>query len=181
MIEKRTAQHHHHYRYDLLDQLVEAKKFAVESTASLSEPELLAQATQALQPDFTLKPLHTTRFAYDLLGNLVEEIATDEQTGQRHTLRHAHDALGNRTQTVLPALPGQQHTERALNYLHYGSGHLHQINLSQRDTSQPDALAVHQLISDIERDALHRETMRYCPLSRTRERAGVRATPHPKP
>ena len=34
LIEKRTASHHTHYRYDLLDQLVEAKKFAVESTAS---------------------------------------------------------------------------------------------------------------------------------------------------
>ena len=78
MIEKRTASHHYHYTYDALDRLLEARKFAVESTASLSEPELLAQATQALQPDFTLKPLHTTRFAYDLLGNLVQEVAVDE-------------------------------------------------------------------------------------------------------
>ena len=90
----------------------------------------------------------------------MQEVAVDEVTGQSHTLHHSHDALGNRTQTVLPALPGQQHTERALNYLFYGSGHLHQINLSQREASQPDALAVHQLISDIERDALHRETAR---------------------
>ena len=94
----------------------------------------------------------------------MQEVAVDEVTGQSHTLHHSHDALGNRTQTVLPALPGQQHTERALNYLHYGSGHLHQINLSRRDTAAPEgsdqALAVHQLISDIERDALHRETAR---------------------
>lgn len=90
----------------------------------------------------------------------MQEVAVDEVTGQTHTLRHSHDALGNRTQTVLPQLPGQASTERALNYLFYGSGHLHQINLSQREASQPDALAVHQLISDIERDALHRETAR---------------------
>ena len=63
-------------------------------------------------------------------------------------------------QTQLPTLPGQPHLQRALNYLHYGSGHLHQINYSQRDTRSADALAVHQLISDIERDALHRETAR---------------------
>ena len=63
-------------------------------------------------------------------------------------------------QTQLPTLPGQPHLQRALNYLHYGSGHLHQINYSQRDTRSADALAVHQLISDIDRDALHREIHR---------------------
>ena len=173
MIEKRTASHHYHYRYDALDRLLEARKFALEGVSALSEPELLAQASQALQPDFTLKPLHTTRFAYDLLGNLVQEVAVDEVTGQTHTLHHSHDPLGNRTQTVLPALPGQPHTERALNYLHYGSGHLHQINYSQRsiqgDTPSQDGQndkndqndqPTHQLICDIERDALHRETQR---------------------
>ena len=160
LIEKRSSHHHYHYTYDALDQLVEAKKLAVQSTASLSKPELLAQATQAPGAEFTLKPLHTSRFTYDRVGNLIEEVAVDEVTGQSHTLRHAHDALGNRTQTQLPTLPGQPYLQRALNYLHYGSGHLHQINLSQRDTSQPDALAVHQLISDIDRDALHREIHR---------------------
>ena len=167
LIAKRTARCHYHYTYDLLDRLIEAKKLAVipgplsgKPSQPLSESELPAQATQAPGAEFTLKLLHTSRFTYDRVGNLIEEVAVDETTGQSHTLHHSHDALGNRTQTVLPALPGQQHTERALNYLHYGSGHLHQINLSQRDTSQPDALAVHQLISDIERDALHRETAR---------------------
>jgi hypothetical protein len=41
-------------------------------------------------------------------------------------------------------LPGGQ----TLNYLSYGSGHLHQINCNG------------QVITDIERDALHRETAR---------------------
>ncbi len=141
LVEKRTAAHHYHYAYDLLDQLVRAQKLAV-------------------QADGSLKPLHTSTFAYDTAGNVIEETATDETTGQSHTLRHSHDALGNRTQTQLPTLPGQPHLQRALNYLHYGSGHLHQINYSQRDTRSPDALAVHQLISDIERDALHREIHR---------------------
>ena len=150
LVEKRTATHHYHYRYDDLDRLIEAVKLEVEA------PEQGSESTG--EP--TLQKLHTTRFAYDVLGNLVEETATDEQTGQSHTLKHDHDALGNRTQTVLPTLPGQDDADRALNYLYYGSGHLHQINLSRKETSKPDAQAIHQLISDIERDALHRETFR---------------------
>ena len=141
LVEKRTARHHYLYSYNPLDQLTQARKLA-------------------LQEDGSLKPLHTSKFAYDTVGNLVEETSTDEVTGQSHALQHSHDALGNRTQTLLPALAGRQHIERALNYLHYGSGHLHQINYSQRDTQSPDALALHQLISDIERDALHREVHR---------------------
>ena len=152
LVEKRTAAHHYHYAYDPLDQLVRAQKLAV-------------------QADGSLKPLHTSTFAYDKVGNLTEETATDETTGQSHTLRHSHDALGNRTQTVLPALHGRP-TERALNYLHYGSGHLHQINLSQRDTraspGTPDAQAIHQLICDIERDNLHQEILRSQGKAQTR-------------
>ena len=150
LLEKRTASHHYHYRYDAVDQLLSATKLQV----------LGQQVGPTGQPQFNLKPLHTTTFEYDLVGNLVAETATDAQTGQSHTLRHSHDPLGNRTQTQLPTLPGQPYLQRALNYLHYGSGHLHQINYSQRDTRSADALAVHQLISDIERDALHRETAR---------------------
>ena len=150
LLEKRTASHHYHYRYDAVDQLLSATKLQV----------LGQQVGPTGQPQFNLKPLHTTTFEYDLVGNLVAETATDAQTGQSHTLRHSHDPLGNRTQTQLPTLPGQPHLQRALNYLHYGSGHLHQINYSQRDTRSADALAVHQLISDIERDALHREIHR---------------------
>jgi YD repeat-containing protein len=56
-------------------------------------------------------------------------------------ISHQRDALDNITATTLPG--GQE-----LNYLYYGSGHLHQINIDG------------QIISDIERDALHRETGR---------------------
>jgi RHS repeat-associated protein len=45
---------------------------------------------------------------------------------------------------------------RSLNTLYYGSGHAHQINLSTGTSSNP----AHQLISDLDRDALHRETGR---------------------
>ena len=51
------------------------------------------------------------------------------------------DELGNLLQTRLP-------DGRWLNHLYYGSGHLHQLNLDG------------QLISDFERDRLHREVLR---------------------
>ena len=138
LVEKRTARHRYRYRYDALDQLVEACK--------------LAPAEAGGEP----RALHRVAFEYDRLGNLAAETAIDETTGERHALRHEHDALGNRTRTLLPAL-GDGGVQRALNYLHYGSGHLHQVNLWQR---HGDAPAEHALVSDIERDNLHREVAR---------------------
>ena len=55
--------------------------------------------------------------------------------------KHQYDPLGNRTQTVLPG-------GRELNFLFYGSGHLHQVNLDGK------------VVSDFERDALYREIRR---------------------
>ena len=75
------------------------------------------------------------RFSYDKAGRLVEEQSA------LGALAYAYDALSNLTQLSLP-------DGRTLNHLYYGSGHLHQLNL--------DGL----LISDFERDALHRETLR---------------------
>lgn len=80
-----------------------------------------------------------TTLSYDLLGRLVEEGRLGQ--GVSATLRHQYDPLGNRDQTELP-------DGRRLNWLFYGSGHLHQINLDAR------------VICDIERDALHRESSR---------------------
>ncbi|AZE86617.1 Rhs-family protein [Pseudomonas orientalis] len=74
-------------------------------------------------------------FAYDALGQLlVEQSAAG-------SLKHHYDELGNLIQTQLP-------DGRWLNRLYYGSGHLHQINLDG------------QVISDFERDRLHREVLR---------------------
>ena len=81
----------------------------------------------------------STQFTWDAVGNLLTE--TTKQGTQPQTLAHTYDLLGNRTATRLP-------DGRTLQFLHYGSGHLHQINLDGR------------VISDIERDALHRETQR---------------------
>ncbi|RMP85344.1 hypothetical protein ALQ17_03676 [Pseudomonas fluorescens] len=74
-------------------------------------------------------------FAYDALGQLVTE---QSSAGGLH---HHYDELGNLIQTQLP-------DGRWLNRLYYGSGHLHQINLDG------------QVISDFERDRLHREVLR---------------------
>ncbi len=77
----------------------------------------------------------TFDFSYDLLGRLVK------QTTPQGVLAYEYDPLSNLTTLTLP-------TGQHLNHLYYGSGHLHQLNL--------DGL----LISDMERDDLHREVYR---------------------
>ncbi|MGD8219991.1 RHS repeat-associated core domain-containing protein [Pseudomonas thivervalensis] len=74
-------------------------------------------------------------FAYDAIGQLLEEQSS------AGCLRHHYDELGSLIQTQLP-------DGRRLNRLYYGSGHLHQLNIDG------------QLISDFERDRLHREVLR---------------------
>ncbi|MGY2398393.1 RHS repeat-associated core domain-containing protein [Pseudomonas sp. SDO5271_S396] len=74
-------------------------------------------------------------FAYDAIGQLRAEQSA------AGGLEHHYDELGNLIQTQLP-------DGRWLNRLYYGSGHLHQINLDG------------QVISDFERDRLHREVLR---------------------
>ncbi len=74
-------------------------------------------------------------FTYDALGQMLEE------QGAAGRLQYHYDELGNLIQTQLP-------DGRWVNRLYYGSGHLHQINLDG------------QVISDFERDRLHREVLR---------------------
>jgi RHS repeat-associated protein len=90
---------------------------------------------------------------YDPAGQLIREQLTAaglvpvgmriplHTGGRQHTLHHRYDELGNRIATELP-------DGRVLNMLMYGSGHVHQLNLDG------------QVISDLERDALHREVGR---------------------
>ncbi|THJ31120.1 RHS repeat protein [Lampropedia aestuarii] len=80
------------------------------------------------------------QLVYTALGQIASEIL-HTQLGQHSTLAHQYDALGNRTSTSLP-------DGRTINTLHYGSGHVHQINIDG------------EVICDMERDALHRETQR---------------------
>ena len=74
-------------------------------------------------------------FAYDPLGQMLTEQSA------AGSLNYHYDELGSLIQTQLP-------DGRWLNRLYYGSGHLHQINLDGR------------VISDFERDRLHREVLR---------------------
>ena len=74
-------------------------------------------------------------FSYSKRGELLRE------TGHLGLLSHRYDELGNRCATTLP-------DGRTINRLHYGSGHLHQINIDG------------EVISDFERDDLHREVAR---------------------
>ena len=75
------------------------------------------------------------KFEYDEAGRLIAE------HGANGTVRYALDALGNVTELSLP-------NEHTLGMLRYGSGHVHQISLGD------------QVVSDIERDDLHREVLR---------------------
>ena len=97
--------------------------------------DLAGQLTEAIND-------HGSRItlAYDALGQLMGETSLGTN-GAPTSLAHVYDALGNRIQSTLP-------TGETVNWLYYGSGHLHQINVDGH------------LISDIERDGLHREIER---------------------
>lgn len=84
-------------------------------------------------------------FTYDAMGRLLSESHGAGQLG------YAYDPLGNLQTLTLP-------DARRINYLRYGSGHLHQINLDGR------------VISDFERDALHGEVLRSQGALQTRTR-----------
>ncbi|KHL71342.1 hypothetical protein PpSQ1_26715, partial [Pseudomonas putida] len=70
-------------------------------------------------------------YTYDLLGRLTQELTPQGALG------YEYEPLSNLTTLTLP-------DGRKVNHLYYGSGHLHQLNLDG------------QVISDMERDDLHR-------------------------
>ncbi|MES2264686.1 MAG: RHS repeat-associated core domain-containing protein [Pseudomonadota bacterium] len=122
--------------------------------------DVLGQLTKADNPAAKIA------FAYDPVGQLLNETQV-LSGGASRVLAHTYDVLGNRIETILP-------NARSLHWLFYGSGHLHQINLEEDGQ--------HRIISDMERDALHREVARtqgslesrydYDPMGRlTRHRA----------
>ncbi len=139
LIEKRCGKQISRYQYDRADRLSEATRLQV-------------------QADGQEQPLHSVRFAYDKRGRIVSETSTDLLRGHSHTLSHEHDTLGNRIRTALPALPGKP--TRTLHYLHYGSGHLHQIRLSLDQGQGTEQSSLWHVVADLERDDLHREILR---------------------
>ncbi|MDA8457496.1 sugar-binding protein, partial [Acidovorax sp. GBBC 3334] len=134
LVEKRVGASVLRYRYDLAGRVVEATRWTKTLKATGESQGADAEAEAEAE---TLALQHTTRFEHDAMGRLVAEHTVDAVSGQAHSLRHAHDLLGNRTRTELPVVVGAagtagmagQRLRRSLNYLHYGSGHLHQINL----------------------------------------------------
>ncbi|QXH45336.1 RHS domain-containing protein [Pseudomonas xanthosomatis] len=84
-------------------------------------------------------------FTYDAMGRLTSECQGNQKLG------YSFDPLGNLQTLTLP-------DQRRINFLHYGSGRLHQINLDGR------------VISDFERDELHAEVMRTQGALQTRTR-----------
>ncbi|MES3020990.1 MAG: RHS repeat-associated core domain-containing protein [Pseudomonadota bacterium] len=100
------------------------------------------------------------RFTYDALGQLIEErsayylggavvgAAGESGADASFVMTHGYDELGNRIQSILP-------NGRRVDVLRYGSGHWHGT-LWQGTT-----------LVDIERDKLHRETLRRIDISGT--------------
>ncbi|MFK0092372.1 RHS repeat-associated core domain-containing protein [Pseudomonas sp. NPDC090592] len=82
-----------------------------------------------------LGEIQQLEYTYDPADQLLSE------TNSAGLLQYRYDDLGNLQTLTLP-------DQRKLNYLYYGSGHLHQINLDGR------------VVSDFERDSVHDEVMR---------------------
>ncbi|WP_321862169.1 RHS repeat-associated core domain-containing protein [Pseudomonas paraveronii] len=145
------------YTYDALDNLTAVEYAPLNNASSIvhrlerdAVGRLLAKVTDDGRTEYAYNPLdqltavtftgndETTQalaFAYDPLGQLLTEQSA------AGSLNHHYDELGNLIQTQLP-------DGRWLNRLYYGSGHLHQLNLDGH------------VISDFERDRLHREVLR---------------------
>ncbi|MFG0410010.1 RHS repeat-associated core domain-containing protein [Pseudomonas sp. FYR_11] len=158
------------YEYDALDEVTGLTHVpSPEEQPPLTE-DAPPTRTEAIRHDFKRDAIGrllskltedgTTDYRYDAAGNLVSITFTDNQGEQRQLdyrydpagqllsetnsaglLQYCYDELGNLQTLNLP-------DQRELNYLYYGSGHLHQINLDGR------------VISDFERDALHDEVLR---------------------
>lgn len=89
-------------------------------------------------------------FSHDAIGQLISEsqiLYEGAQASSARVLHHTYDPLGNRTRTALP-------DGNVINWLYYGSGHLHQINM------ECPAGGDGHIVSDMERDSLHREITR---------------------
>ncbi|QEY26241.1 DUF6531 domain-containing protein [Neisseria zalophi] len=136
--------HIHHFKRNILGQLIEKTSRRVDGKQPNGKDEGHSRTRFEYNP-FTgelvkARNAHSSvELGYDILGQLINE--TTVHNGQTTTVAYAYDPLGNRIQTTLP-------DGRNINYLYYGSGHLHQINIDG------------ETVSDIERDKLHQEISR---------------------
>jgi RHS repeat-associated protein len=134
------------YAYDKGGRLIERHATAGSGAWTAGESEvhrfeydragrLIAASTQGAQ----------VHFKHDVLGRIEEEglrcLGSSTNAVFEHTLTHRYDPLGKR-------ICSQQPYVGEIDYLSYGSDHVHQIALNKT------------ALVDFERDALHRETQR---------------------
>ena len=161
--------HIHHFKRNILGQLIEKQSRKVSSRNGQSKDEGISRTRFEYDPitgNLTkARNQHSSvELAYDELDRLIGE--TTVHNGQSATVGYRYDPLGNRIRTILP-------DGRHIDYLYYGSGHLHQISLDG------------EVVSDIERDKLHREIQRtqgsisslydYDPMGRLKSQRTVRS------
>ena len=161
--------HIHHFKRNILGQLIEKQSRKVSGRNGQSKDEGISRTRFEYDPitgNLTkARNQHSSvELAYDELDRLIGE--TTVHNGQSATVGYQYDPLGNRIRTILP-------DGRHIDYLYYGSGHLHQISLDG------------EVVSDIERDKLHREIQRtqgsisslydYDPMGRLKSQRTVRS------
>ena len=142
--ERPETWHIHHFKRNILGQLIEKQSRKVSHKNGQSKDEGISRTRFEYDPitgNLTkARNQHSSvELAYDELDRLIGE--TTVHNGQSATVGYQYDPLGNRIRTILP-------DGRQIDYLYYGSGHLHQISLDG------------EVVSDIERDKLHREIQR---------------------
>ena len=142
--ERPETWHIHHFKRNILGQLIEKQSRKVSGRNGQSKDEGISRTRFEYDPitgNLTkARNQHSSvELAYDELDRLIGE--TTVHNGQSATVGYQYDPLGNRIRTILP-------DGRHIDYLYYGSGHLHQISLDG------------EVVSDIERDKLHREIQR---------------------
>ena len=142
--ERPETWHIHHFKRNILGQLIEKQSRKVSGRNGQSKDEGISRTRFEYDPitgNLTKARNHhsSVELAYDELDRLIGE--TTVHNGQSATVGYRYDPLGNRIRTILP-------DGRHIDYLYYGSGHLHQISLDG------------EVVSDIERDKLHREIQR---------------------
>ena len=167
--ERPETWHIHHFKRNILGQLIEKQSRKVSSRNGQSKDEGISRTRFDYDPitgNLTkARNQHSSvELAYDELDRLIGE--TTVHNGQSATVGYQYDPLGNRIRTILP-------DGRHIDYLYYGSGHLHPISLDG------------EVITDIERDKLHREIQRtqgsisslydYDPMGRLKSQRTVRS------
>ena len=173
--ERLETWHIHRFKRNILGQLIEKQSRKVSGRNGQSKDEGISRTRFEYDPvtgNLTkARNQHSSvELAYDELDRLIGE--TTVHNGQSATVGYRYDPLGNRIRTILP-------DGRHIDYLYYGSGHLHQISLDG------------EVITDIERDKLHREIQRtqgsisslydYDPMGRLKSQRTVwSGTPTPR-